>query len=281
MKLKKRTKHIISIVIVVIGAAAIMLLDVYAFTFHDPLSLAFKQFFPAKLVGNHMVSVYDLQNATREIKSLDASVSSQAVSDQLVRSELLRNLARSKNLNLRSDAVTDEMTYIKKSDEQAYADLIRNNFNGSQTDFQKFVAYPQAWEALLKVNYNSELKLNQKYYTQATELLERAKRGEKFEDLAMQYSDDRVTAQLGGDLGFFGHGQILPELEQEVSISKVGQVIDHIVVSRYGYHVVYNVETSEQNGQKVWHAKHILIQVPGFEEWFKVQSSSIRVINIL
>jgi len=40
---------------------------------------------------------------------------------------------------------------------------------------------------------------------------ERVNKGENFSTLALMYSDDRESAKLGGELGFMGKGQLVPE----------------------------------------------------------------------
>jgi parvulin-like peptidyl-prolyl isomerase len=251
----------------------------YGTKFNDPITSTLKRTFPAKVVGSHIVSLYDLENAERISKRIDNTSTLQQVADRLVRVELLRNVSNNLNIDLNSDDVADELTYIKKGNEAEFGKLLNNYFDDSETLFTKFVAYPQAWEGLVRTKYNAD-STSSIAYSKAQEVLGKIKNGEKFEDLAKQYSDDKVTGQLGGDLGFYEHGQILPELEDEVSISALGQVIDRIIPSRLGYHIVYPVETSLQDGKKLWHIKHILIQNDGFEQWLQQKSAGINVWNI-
>lgn len=67
-------------------------------------------------------------------------------------------------------------------------------------------------------------------------ILGRLQDGESFEELAQQYSEDG-TAQRGGDLGFFGRGQMVGEFEQAAFNLDVGQT-SGIVETQFGYHIV-------------------------------------------
>lgn len=60
--------------------------------------------------------------------------------------------------------------------------------------------------------------------------------GADFAQLARLYSED-LTAPIGGDLGVFERGQMLPEFEEIVFGLEVGEVSDPIT-TRYGYHIV-------------------------------------------
>lgn len=72
----------------------------------------------------------------------------------------------------------------------------------------------------------------------AREVLNEFKKGVTFEKLAREYSIDTVTAINGGDLGYFGKGEMFqPEFENEVfKLKKVGQISD-IIKTPFGYHI--------------------------------------------
>lgn len=71
---------------------------------------------------------------------------------------------------------------------------------------------------------------------EAEQVAEQLKSGMPFSTAAAQYSIDQ-TAQIGGDLGYVGHGDMIHELEEVAFELGVGKVSD-IVPSSYGYHIV-------------------------------------------
>ncbi len=75
---------------------------------------------------------------------------------------------------------------------------------------------------------------------QAKEILEKLGRGEKFANLAQQYSQDG-SAKRGGDLGVFGHGVMVREFEKAAFALEKGQV-SGIVKTQFGYHVIKRLE---------------------------------------
>ncbi|MEH7222677.1 peptidylprolyl isomerase [Bacillus sp. JJ1566] len=92
--------------------------------------------------------------------------------------------------------------------------------------------------AKFPVNPGEEVTEEQK--AEAKKKIEEAKAkldsGEKFEDVAKEYSDD-ATAQNGGDLGWFGKGRMVPEFEETAFALKEGETSD-IIESQYGYHII-------------------------------------------
>jgi parvulin-like peptidyl-prolyl isomerase len=61
--------------------------------------------------------------------------------------------------------------------------------------------------------------------------------GANFEELAKKESDDSGSGARGGDLGSFGHGQMVPEFEQAAFSAKVGEVTP-VVKTQFGYHII-------------------------------------------
>jgi len=72
---------------------------------------------------------------------------------------------------------------------------------------------------------------------QAEAVLARAKVGEDFGKLANQYTEEEVGKTRGGDLDFFGRGQMAKEFEEVAFALKPGQISD-IVKTQFGLHII-------------------------------------------
>ncbi|RJQ14205.1 MAG: peptidylprolyl isomerase [Nitrospiraceae bacterium] len=72
---------------------------------------------------------------------------------------------------------------------------------------------------------------------EAKKIHARIKKGEAFAKLAESFSKDKGSAQKGGDLGYFGQGQMVPEFEQALLRLKPNEVSDP-VKTRFGYHII-------------------------------------------
>jgi parvulin-like peptidyl-prolyl isomerase len=76
---------------------------------------------------------------------------------------------------------------------------------------------------------------------EAMDILLRLRSGESFATLARQYSQDKATSELGGDLGFFPRNVMPAEIEAVAFALAPGQ-ISGIVQTDFGYHIVEVVE---------------------------------------
>ena len=80
----------------------------------------------------------------------------------------------------------------------------------------------------------------QKIRQKAEKVLEEAKAGKDFAQLARRHSEDGSAAN-GGDLGFFGRGRMVPEFERAAFGLAKGE-IGNLVTTQFGIHIIKVLE---------------------------------------
>ena len=78
--------------------------------------------------------------------------------------------------------------------------------------------------------------------------------GSSFSTLAIMYSQDPGSAKKGGELGFYGRGQLYPEFEAVAFKLKEGE-ISNVLETEAGYHIIQLIE---RKGDYV-NVRHILL----------------------
>lgn len=80
----------------------------------------------------------------------------------------------------------------------------------------------------------------------AKEVITKLKNGEKFEDLAKEYSADDSNKNKGGDLGYFSDGTMEESFEKATLELKNGEYTTEPVKTSYGYHIILRVDQKEK-----------------------------------
>lgn len=102
--------------------------------------------------------------------------------------------------------------------------------------------------------------LNEESKQQADAVLERAKQGEDFAELAKTESKDPGSAEKGGDLDFVTKGKFVKEFDEVIFNPdfKTGTVWPNLVESPFGWHSIKKTDERGEGDAKEVRASHIL-----------------------
>ncbi len=87
------------------------------------------------------------------------------------------------------------------------------------------------------------------------EIRERILKGESFSTMAILYSEDPGSARRGGELGFYGRGELYTEFEATAFGLRPGEVSE-IIETQAGFHIIQMIE---RRGEQI-NVRHILMQ---------------------
>lgn len=114
----------------------------------------------------------------------------------------------------------------------------------SQIEYNQLVRNPP-FSAQAKLDIRNEL----------LELRRRIIEGEDFSTLAILYSEDPGSAKKGGELGYQGKNELVPEFA-EAAFSLRPSAVSPIVETKFGFHIIQLIERKEE---KV-NVRHILLK---------------------
>ena len=112
-------------------------------------------------------------------------------------------------------------------------------------------------------------RYNRSKETLAAEIIGRIKKGETFETLAAEYSDDEANKNSSGDLGWVPRGVFTPLFENAIfDEMTVGELRETPLKTEFGYHIVKKIEEriNDETGQTEVHSTHILLKTQSLED---------------
>ncbi|MEH7383565.1 peptidylprolyl isomerase [Bacillus sp. JJ1533] len=94
----------------------------------------------------------------------------------------------------------------------------------------------------------------------AKEVATKLEDGADFAELAKEYSKDTANAESGGELGYFGKGEMVAEFEDAAFSMKVDEISDP-VKTEYGYHIIKVTDKKEAKEANYEESKDIIYDV--------------------
>lgn len=117
------------------------------------------------------------------------------------------------------------------TDEQISKYYQDNIFQYTQPERRK------ASHILFTLPTDADTATKDKLKAEAQSVLDKIKNGADFSEMAKAHSQDPGSADNGGDLGFFGQGEMVPAFEESAFSLTPGDISD-LVESSFGYHII-------------------------------------------
>lgn len=221
------------------------------------------------------------QLVEREIKLQEAKKEKIKVSKKEIEKKI-SEIAK----NFKSRKEFEERIYQMGQNMQMLRDSIKNDLlieklekkikkSAKVTDEEIKNKYEQvkARHILIKVKEDKDKeKAEKEAKEKAQKIIDEYNNGVDFSLLAKKYSEDEGSKEVGGDLGFFGRGQMVAEFERVAFSLKPGQ-ISQPVKTQYGYHIIKVEDKKEAKGpdfeKEKKRLKKELGQSKEFEVWNK------------
>lgn len=154
---------------------------------------------------------------------------------------------------------------------QRLQQMVQQQVKASDNDVRNSYKQVKARHILIRIDPTGKAGLPEdKALKKAEEIYAKLKAGADFAALAKQLSDDKASATKGGDLGYFGPGQMMPAFEKAAFALAPGQM-SGVVKTPYGYHIIkvedvrynlpkdfeekkadYRKQYIEQQGARAW-----------------------------
>ena len=214
----------------------------------------------AAKVNNHIISAQDVLNA---VSTLPENVKTKPlfeiyprVINELINKHLITKRAYSEKLDLDQNVIN----LIKKNKDSILAKYWLNNFIKNETS-----------EENVKNFYNNYVKSFQKYTeinashilvktkNEAVSIINKLNNKSQFSELARAYSIG-PSAKNGGNLGWFGPGQMVKEFEKAAFLLEKGNISQKPIKTKFGFHVIKLNDMRNAKPKKLNEIKNNIIE---------------------
>jgi peptidyl-prolyl cis-trans isomerase SurA len=172
------------------------------------------------------VAVEDVKRKNKiDQEKLEKALAAEGLTLEAFKKDLERRILRTK-------FVHSVVKVEQKAGEKELMEFFQNNAN----QYRVNESYRPA-HILFLIPQDATLEQVRGIRKKCQKVLERINEGADFTKMAMEYSEDSVSRKVGGDLGEFKKGELLPALEKEAMGLQVGEV-SGLIRTEVGFHIL-------------------------------------------
>ena len=214
----------------------------------------------AAKVNNHIISAQDVLNA---VSTLPENVKTKPlfeiyprVINELINKHLITKRAYSEKLDLDQNVIN----LIKKNKDSILAKYWLNNFIMNETSEENvknfYNNYVKSFQEYTEINASHILV---KTKNEAVSIINKLNNKSQFSELARAYSIG-PSAKNGGNLGWFGPGQMLKEFEKAAFLLEKGNISQKPIKTKFGFHVIKLNDMRNAKPKKLNEIKNNIIE---------------------
>lgn len=202
--------------------------------------------------GQFWTAVEDYMRMSLPMRKLDNLIKTSAmVTDDDARLEYMKRNQKAKveYVAFTTDKYTAAVSAPTQAEIENYYEKNKSEYNQPE---QRVIDY-------VLLEFKATKADTQTIMHQIEDILKEAKSGADFSNLAQIYSQDAGTAKNGGDVGWFGKGQMVKQFEEAAFAANKGEIVGP-VASQFGVHIIKVLDKKVENKEPKVKAQHILIK---------------------
>lgn len=223
------------------------------------------------LAAIHVMRDFDKNNGGQGASLTEEQMSDQVLwrlaNNVLIKQAALQNKVTVEDKDI--EAIKSQVLQQFKTTAEAETELKRR-YGWDMDTYDKKVIRPYVLQNKLSEAIGTNNQAREMMRAKAQVVLDEIKKGADFATEAKKYGSDG-TKENGGDLGWFGRGDMVPQFEEAAFALKKGELSPELVETSYGYHIIKLVDTrtektKDEKGKSVdtpqVRASHILFPFP-------------------
>lgn len=174
--------------------------------------------------------------------SLDGYIEREALTAAIEKTKSLDQLMVETELNEFRKQMLISRYFDKYLSEAVTPEGIRNYYASNSGQFES--KQVRVAHILFRVDNSAGEEARQAILTTAHEAHSKLKAGEEFAAVAKAYSQDKLSAEKGGDLGWIKEGAIAPEFSKQAFALTKDEISDPFI-TQFGFHIIKVLEAPQ------------------------------------
>ena len=214
----------------------------------------------AAKVNNHIISAQDVLNA---VNTLPENVKTKPLSEiypRIINELINKHLITKRAYNEKLDLDQNVLNLIQKNKDSILAKYWLNNYIKNETSEENiknfYNEYVKSFKEYTEVNASHILV---KTKNEAISIINKLKSKSQFSELAKTFSIG-PSGKNGGNLGWFGPGQMVKEFEKAAFLIEKGNISQKPIKTKFGFHVIKVNDIRNAKPKKLYEIKKNIIE---------------------
>lgn len=214
----------------------------------------------AAKVNNHIISAQDVLNA---VNTLPENVKTKPLSEiypRIINELINKHLITKRAYNEKLDLDQNVLNLIQKNKDSILAKYWLNNYIKNETSEENiknfYNEYVKSFQGYTEVNASHILV---KTKNEAVSIINKLKSKSQFSELAKTFSIG-PSGKNGGNLGWFGPGQMVKEFEKAAFLIEKGNISQKPIKTKFGFHVIRVNDIRNAKPKKLYEIKKNIIE---------------------
>lgn len=214
----------------------------------------------AAKVNNHIISAQDVLNA---VNTLPENVKTKPLSEiypRIINELINKHLITKRAYNEKLDLDQNVLNLIQKNKDSILAKYWLNNYIKNETSEENiknfYNEYVKSFQEYTEVNASHILV---KTKDEAVSIINKLNSKSQFSELAKTFSIG-PSGKNGGNLGWFGPGQMVKEFEKAAFLIEKGNISQKPIKTKFGFHVIKVNDIRKAKPKKLYEIKKNIIE---------------------
>lgn len=201
--------------------------------------------------------------------------------NKMIEDEAVEILSRREGIRINKQIIAQsvDQKLAEYGSGEEVEERLKKLYGWTMRDFEEKIVKPGMYREELMRNVVSREPENSQAKEKIKQAKEELKNKANFQEVAQKYSEG-LTAQDGGELGWFKKDQLISEVSKAVFSLKEGETSD-IIESELGFHIVELEEKKTEGNEEMARIRQIFISKNSLAKWLEGKMKNIKVFVLL